>query len=104
MINTDVNEIKKTIKLIQQDIVTDEMKELRKENRFEYIYQLFKKYPEFSEKHPTLLKKVANFEDLTHLNTMLNNIEAIQQKKISKHQAEVDMGNELSKLYFKNIN
>lgn len=104
MIDTNVTMIRKTIKDIQKVIETDDMKQLRHANKFEYIYQLFQKFPEFSEKHPTLLRKVANQEDLTHLETMLTNIEAIQQNKITRDEAESAMGQEMASKYFTKIN
>lgn len=103
MIDANVTMIRNTIKQVQLDIDTPDMKALKRTNRFEYMYQLYQKYPEFSEKHPTLLKKVANHDDLTHLDTMLDNIEAIQQNKISRSQAETQMGNNLASQYFSQI-
>lgn len=103
MIDVNIGVIRNTIKLIQAEINTDHMKTLRQENKFEYMYQLFQKFPEFSEKHPTLLKKIANHDDLTHLETMLSNIEAIQQNKLSRAQAETQMGNVMATQYFKKI-
>ncbi len=87
--------------MIQADITNTDMVELRKTNKIEYLYQLFKKYPEFSEKHPTLLRKVAYEEDLSYLDTMLYNIEKIQKNKISQAEAEIQMGNEMACMYFK---
>ena len=103
MIDADIAAIRTTIKSIQAEINTDHMKALRRDNKFEYMYQLFQKFPEFSEKHPTLLKKVANHDDLTHLETMFSNIEAIQQNKITRTQAESQMGNAMAEQYFKKI-
>lgn len=103
MIDTNVNMIRKTIKEIQKEIEKNDMKQLKNTNKFEYIYQLFQKFPEFSEKHPTLLRKVANREDLTHLETMLTNIEAIQQQKKTRMEAETEMGNEMASKYFTKI-
>ena len=103
MIDADVAMIRQTIQQVKIDIDTPDMKILKHNNRFEYMYQLFQKYPEFSEKHPTLLKKIANHDDLTHLETMLDNMEAIQQNKISRSQAETQMGNKLASQYFSQI-
>lgn len=91
--------VRDQIKIILEFANSDEQTYLKKTNFELYKYRFESNFSEFNEKHPTLMKKIVNGDDLKYLEKMLNAIDSIQSKEVSKEEAEKVLGEELAEEY-----
>ncbi len=91
--------IKKYITEIKKFTELDEYKELKKRDRVQFEFALRDIFPEFSQEHPFLFRKIVMGDDLTFLYKMLDSINQINTGKISQVDAEKNLGQELADMY-----
>ena len=91
--------IREQIKKILEFSITDEQQYLKNNNTELYKYRFESNFPEFNEKYPTIMKKIINGDDLKYLEKMLDAMDAIKEKKVTKEQAEKVLGEELAEEY-----
>ena len=87
------------IKKILEFSLTDEQKYLKDTNFELYKYRFESNFPEFNEKFPTIMKKIVNGDDLKYLEKMLDAMDAIEENKVTKEEAEKVLGEELAEEY-----
>ena len=75
------NYIRESIDLITKIVNTEDFLLLKVTDNNAYEYNMKKMFPEFSEQYPLLFKKAINKEDLSMLDTMLQSMDEIQNKK-----------------------
>lgn len=87
------------IKKILEFSLTDEQKYLKDTNFELYKYRFESNFPEFNENFPTIMKKIVNDDDLKYLEKMLDAMDAIEDNKVTKEEAEKVLGEELAQEY-----
>jgi len=92
------NEIKETVKLIQNIINTEEYIILQRDDNIKYRNSLIQMFPTFADDYPILFKKIINKEDITMLTTMLNSLDEISSGKDEKQITE-GLGEHLAEKY-----
>lgn len=87
------------IKKILEFSLTDEQKYLKDTNFELYKYRFESNFSEFNENFPTIMKKIVNGDDLKYLEKMLDAMDAIEDNKVTKEEAEKVLGEELAQEY-----
>lgn len=87
------------IKKILEFSLTDEQLYLKETNFELYKYRFESNFPEFNQSFPTIMKKIINGDDLKYLEKMLDAMDAIEENKVTKEQAEKVLGEELAEEY-----
>jgi transcription antitermination factor NusA-like protein len=93
----------KSIKLQIKEILEFSNKDaqlyLKDTNPELYKYRFESNFPEFSEKYPTIIKKIISGDDLKYLDKMLDAMENIQNNTVTKEEVEKELGEELATEY-----
>lgn len=77
----------------------DYYKELKIFDKLQYEFSLREVFPEFASDHPFAFRKIIFGDDLTFLYKMLENIEKINDGKVTQKEVEMDLGGELANVY-----
>ena len=91
--------IKQYVKLIQTKMDTDEMKFLKQFHPDEYTQKLDNFVPQFKEEYPFLYRMIISNNDLSILDTFLDNIADIDSGKKSLNDARNELGHMLHNKY-----
>jgi len=91
--------IKKYITEIKKFTELDTYKEIKKTDKLQYEFALRDIFPEFSQEHPFLFRKIVMGDDLTFLYKMLENIDKINSGELTQKDVEMALGNELADKY-----
>jgi hypothetical protein len=91
--------IKKYITEIKKFTELDTYKEIKKSDKLQFEFALRDIFPEFSQEHPFLFRKIVMGDDLTFLYKMLDNIDKINSGELTQQAVEASLGNELANVY-----
>jgi hypothetical protein len=73
--------------------------EIKNKDKLQFQFAIREIFPEFSEAHPFLFRKIVLGEDLTFLYKMLDSITKIQDGSLTQQQVEMDLGTQLADKY-----
>ena len=79
--------------------VLDYVNEINERDSFEIELRVMNDFPDFYEKYPFIVKKIAKKEDISMLYTMLDNIKEVQDNKTSMTHVEKALGEQLAEKY-----
>jgi len=91
--------INQYVELLQNKMNTDEMKFLKQFHPDEYTQKLDNYVPQFKEEYPFLYRMIINNNDLTILNTFLDNLTDIDDGKKTLNEARDELGHMLHNKY-----
>jgi len=91
--------IKKYIREIKKFTDLDVYKQIKLNDKMQYLFALREIFPSFAEEHPFLFRKIVMGDDLTFLYKMLDNIDKINSGELTQQAAEATLGNELANIY-----
>jgi len=91
------------VKLLQTKMNTDEMKILKEINPDEYKQKLDNYVPQFKLEYPFLYRMIIANNDLTILDTFLNNMSDIDNGTKTLNEVRNDMGQMLHEKYVNTI-
>ena len=91
--------IKKYITEIKKFTELDTYKEIKKTDKLQFEFAIRDIFPEFSQEHPFLFRKIVMGDDLTFLYKMLDNIDKINSGELTQQAVEATLGNELANVY-----
>ena len=91
--------IRKMIVEIKKFAELEYYKELKIHDKMQFEFSLRDVFPQFSEEHPFLFRKIVMGDDLTFLYKMLDSIGKINSGTLTQQQAEMTLGTELADLY-----
>ena len=91
--------IKKYIREIKKFTDLDVYKQIKLNDKMQYLFALREIFPSFAEEHPFLFRKIVMGDDLTFLYKMLDNIDKINSGELTQQAVEATLGNELANVY-----
>jgi hypothetical protein len=91
--------IKQYVSLLQAKMESNDMKLLKETNPDEYKQKLDNYVPKFREEYPFLYRMIINNNDLSMLDTFLNNIADIDNGNKTLNDARNDLGQILHDKY-----
>jgi hypothetical protein len=91
--------IKKYITEIKKFAELDTYKEIKKNDKLQFEFAIRDIFPEFSQEHPFLFRKIVMGDDLTFLYKMLDNIDKINSGELTQKEVEMSLGTELADKY-----
>ena len=91
--------IKKYIREIKKFTDLDVYKQIKLNDKMQYLFALREIFPSFAEEHPFLFRKIVMGDDLTFLYKMLDNIDKINSGELTQQAVEASLGNELANVY-----
>ena len=91
--------IRKMIVEIKKFTELEYYKELKIHDKLQFEFSLRDVFPQFSEEHPFLFRKIVMGDDLTFLYKMLDSITEINKGSTTQQQVEMDLGTQLANMY-----
>ena len=98
---SDIDNIKNTITLIQKFMKVPEFTKLKKKNFEEYSNKLKTIFPIFEENYSSLFELVIQEKDLSCLDFILNSMLNISNGTVDKESEEKEIGDYLAKKFVK---
>lgn len=95
----NVNSILDKVYEILQYMDDNNMIKLKNEDDKKYIKKMEERFPAFSDRYYSLFQKIISGDDLTHLFSMLAEIEKIKSGSKTIEDAEKDLGQQLAQQY-----
>ena len=96
----DMNLLLDNIIQVLEAMNEDYFVQLKRSNIQKYEQELEQRFPSFSNQYYAMFQKIISGEDLTHLFSMLEAIENVNQGHISLEEVEIQLGKKLAKDYY----